>query len=102
MRPRFELIRCRVRNSQLSIFNSVIFLERMTTPSQSLSQITAGGFRWSLLPGLKSKLVSNDGLLLPSWLESGAARVVKQGPHRIVYRVELPGLCFYIKHNFVH
>src|SRR5205085_3864686 len=24
-----------------------------------------------------------------------------QGPHRVVYRVELAGLCFYLKHNRV-
>ncbi len=35
------------------------------------------------------------------WLEAGQARIVKKGPHRIVYKVELPGLRFYIKRNLV-
>ncbi|MBI1831538.1 MAG: phosphotransferase, partial [Planctomycetes bacterium] len=47
-------------------------------------------------------LLDDQGLRLPEWLQSGQARIVKQGPHRIVYRVELPGLCFYVKHNFIH
>src|SRR5438552_757988 len=68
----------------------------------SLSQLTVGGFRWSLLPNLRGQLLNDEGLRLPEWLQSGQARIVKQGPHRIVYRVELPGLCFYVKHNFIH
>jgi tRNA A-37 threonylcarbamoyl transferase component Bud32 len=74
----------------------------MTMPLQGLSNFSVAGFRWSLLPELRAKLLDDAGLRLPQWLESGAARVVKQGPHRIVYRVELPGLCFYVKHNFIH
>src|SRR5260370_17146769 len=74
----------------------------MKTHSQPLTQFSAGGFRWSLLPELQAQLLDAQGLRLREWLESGQARVVKQGPHRIVYRVELPGLCFYVKHNFIH
>src|SRR3977135_2997560 len=74
----------------------------MSTSPQPLTQLSVAGFRWSLLPELHAQLLNDQGLRLPEWLESGQARVVKQGPHRIVYRVELPGLCFYVKHNFVH
>ena len=74
----------------------------MTTSLPSLSQLSVGGFRWSLLPDLHAQLLNDQGLRLPEWLQSGQARVVKQGPHRVVYRVELPGLCFYVKHNYVH
>src|SRR4051812_24414335 len=74
----------------------------MTTSPTRLSHFSVGGFRWSLLPDLQANLLSEDGLRLSQWLDSGAARIVKQGPHRIVYRVELPGLCFYVKHNFIH
>src|SRR5262249_56594473 len=74
----------------------------MNEPSRSLSQLSVGGFRWSLLPDLHAQLLNEQGLRLPEWLGAGQARVVKQGPHRIVYRVELPGLCFYVKHNLVH
>jgi tRNA A-37 threonylcarbamoyl transferase component Bud32 len=68
----------------------------------TLTQHSAGGFRWSLLPELHDQLLNGQGLRMPEWLQSGQARVVKHGPHRIVYRVELPGLCFYVKHNFIH
>ena len=74
----------------------------MNVSSPQLTHATVAGFRWSLLPNLHARLLNEQGLRLPEWLESGQARVVKQGPHRIVYRVELPGLCFYVKHNFIH
>src|SRR5262249_33558704 len=35
------------------------------------------------------------------WLRDGQARLVKQGPHRVVYRVDLPGLSFYVKRNLI-
>jgi tRNA A-37 threonylcarbamoyl transferase component Bud32 len=63
---------------------------------------SVGKFRWSMLPELKDQLLDENGLRLEEWLATGQARVVKQGPHRVVYRVELPGLSFYVKHNFVH
>lgn len=70
--------------------------------NESLSHHSVAGFRWSLRSDLRARLLGEQGLRLPEWLESGQACVVKQGPHRIVYRVELPGLCFYVKHNYVH
>jgi tRNA A-37 threonylcarbamoyl transferase component Bud32 len=74
----------------------------MNASLQRLAQLSVGGFRWSLLPDLHAQLLNEQGLRMPEWLQTGQARVVKQGPHRIVYRVELPGLCFYVKHNLVH
>ena len=69
---------------------------------ESLTHHSVAGFRWSLTPDLQARLIDERGLRLPEWLQAGQARIVKHGPHRIVYRVELPGLCFYVKHNFVH
>ncbi len=68
-------------------------------PSSNL--VSAGGFRWKLAPDLQAPLLGDAGLRLAEWLRTGQAHIVKQGPHRIVYRVELPGLCFYLKHNRV-
>jgi serine/threonine protein kinase len=73
----------------------------MTMPSP-LNLVHAGGVRWSLVPDLQQPLLDDAGLRLTAWLRAGQAHVVKQGPHRIVYRVELPGLCFYLKHNRVN
>ena len=74
----------------------------MSVSPQLLTHATVAGFRWSLLPDLRARLLDDHGLRLAEWLQSGQAHVVKQGPHRVVYRVDLPGLCFYLKHNFVH
>jgi tRNA A-37 threonylcarbamoyl transferase component Bud32 len=53
-----------------------------------LSDRVSGGVAGLLGPG---------GPRLAEWLASGAARVVKQAPHRTVYRVVLPGLDFHLK-----
>ena len=68
-------------------------------PPQNL--VRAGGFRWTVSAGLETPLLGRSGLPLSDWLRAGQAHIVKQGPHRIVYRVDLPGLCFYLKHNRV-
>jgi tRNA A-37 threonylcarbamoyl transferase component Bud32 len=67
-----------------------------------LVQTTVGGVRWQLVPECRDLLFDADGLRLAEWLRSGAARVVKHGPHRTVYRVDLPGLSFYLKHCRVY
>lgn len=74
----------------------------MDNSPQPLTHCSIAGFRWSLLPDLETRLLDDRGLRLREWLEAGQASIVKQGPHRIVYRVELPGLSFYVKHNFIH
>jgi serine/threonine protein kinase len=64
-------------------------------------EVSVGGFRWWLAPNLKHILLGPTGLKLAEWLQAGQARVVKKGPHRIVYRVDLPELHFYVKRNLV-
>jgi tRNA A-37 threonylcarbamoyl transferase component Bud32 len=73
----------------------------MNISPSSLCETRAGGICWSLTPDLRQPLLDDAGLRLAEWLRTGQAHVVKQGPHRIVYRVELPGMCFYLKHNRV-
>jgi tRNA A-37 threonylcarbamoyl transferase component Bud32 len=53
---------------------------------------------WRLAPDCRAALFGVEGLRLEEWLESGAARVIKTGPHCTVYRVTLPGLDFHLKH----
>ncbi len=74
----------------------------MNDAMPNLTHHSVAGFRWSLVGELRTQLLDERGLRLPEWLQTGQAKIVKQGPHRVVYRVELPGLCFYVKHNFVH
>jgi Lipopolysaccharide kinase (Kdo/WaaP) family len=63
--------------------------------------VLAGGIQWWLPSEQTTRLLGPNGLRLEEWLRSGQARIVKQGHHRIVYRVELPGLIFYLKHNLL-
>jgi tRNA A-37 threonylcarbamoyl transferase component Bud32 len=63
-----------------------------------LVELRVGGLRWLVRPEYRQELFGPDGLRLEEWLRSGAAHVVKHGPHRTVYRVVLPGLRFYLKH----
>jgi tRNA A-37 threonylcarbamoyl transferase component Bud32 len=60
--------------------------------------VCAGGFRWQVAAEYADEIIGPMGLRLPEWQASGAARVIKHGPHRSVYRVVLPGLDFYVKH----
>jgi tRNA A-37 threonylcarbamoyl transferase component Bud32 len=68
-----------------------------------MSGQTSLGFHWEFAQpwcGCAAELLSpaSGGLKLDEWLASGQARVVKYFPHRTVYRVELPGYDFHIKH----
>ncbi|MBI3410686.1 MAG: phosphotransferase [Planctomycetes bacterium] len=63
--------------------------------------LKAGGFRWTVTPEFRDVLLAFDGLPLDDWLRSGHARIIKKGPHRIVYRVELPELTFFVKKNLI-
>lgn len=59
----------------------------------------AGDMRWQARDDLQlPALFAQGGLRLTEWLDAGLARVVKQGQHRTVYRVQLPGLDFHLKH----
>src|SRR5262249_22298174 len=58
--------------------------------------VTAGGIRWCVAPEYRDWLIGADGLPLATWLRDGKATAIKRGPHRQVYRVELPGLSFYV------
>jgi tRNA A-37 threonylcarbamoyl transferase component Bud32 len=63
----------------------------------------AGGLGWWLRPGWGDVLLAPDGggLKLDAWRAEGRLHVVKSGPHRVVYRVDLAGESLYIKHFLV-
>jgi tRNA A-37 threonylcarbamoyl transferase component Bud32 len=60
----------------------------------------AGAFRWRLDPDF-ARLLGPTGIRLQDWLRTGQATVVKQGPHRVVYRILLDGATYYLKHNLI-
>ncbi len=51
--------------------------------------------------GWRDSLLGPEGLRLEEWREAGWITTVKSGPHRIVYRAELPKGVIYIKHYLV-
>jgi tRNA A-37 threonylcarbamoyl transferase component Bud32 len=46
-------------------------------------------------------LLGKDGLRLEEWSEQGRVTTIKSGPHRVVYRVDLPQGAIYVKHFLV-
>lgn len=73
--------------------------ERLGALFPGLVRVDANDCRWFLPAGLHARLLDENGLRISEWLAAGQATIVKQGPHRVVYRVELDGLCFFVKHN---
>ncbi|MFQ5730617.1 MAG: lipopolysaccharide kinase InaA family protein, partial [Planctomycetaceae bacterium] len=49
-------------------------------------------------PRLEDDLLDGAGLPIQRWLDGGAASIVKHGPHRTVYRVNLSCGTFFVKH----
>lgn len=66
---------------------------------QQWIEINQAGIHWRLTPECQSELFDENGLRLPQWLKEDRAKIVKQGPHRTVYRLSLPNLKGYLKHN---
>ena len=64
----------------------------------ALTRLRFGDVCWRVRSDVAQLLFDASGLRLASWLHSGQARVVKQGPHRTVYHVQLDGRSIYIKH----
>src|SRR5262245_6864922 len=65
------------------------------------TETVVGGVSWWMAPEHQAQLLDSGALPLADWLRDGQARLVKQGPHRHVYRVELCGLSFYVKRNLI-
>jgi tRNA A-37 threonylcarbamoyl transferase component Bud32 len=49
----------------------------------------------------RETLLGPHGLRLEDWRQEGRLTTVKSGPHRVVYRADLPEGTIYIKHNLV-
>ncbi len=54
--------------------------------------------RWHLSPELAARLAALGGFDFARWRRAGCVETVKDGPHRAVYRLRLPGLDCHIKH----
>jgi len=61
----------------------------------------AGDVGWWVRGDWGETLVGPRGLRLDEWRRNGQLTVVKTGPHRIVYRAELPEGAIFVKHYLV-
>jgi tRNA A-37 threonylcarbamoyl transferase component Bud32 len=60
-----------------------------------------GEVGWWTRDGWGADLLGQEGLRLDEWREAGRVTTVKSGPHRIVYRVDLPRGPIFLKHFLV-
>jgi tRNA A-37 threonylcarbamoyl transferase component Bud32 len=65
------------------------------------SWAVTGDIGWWLRGPWHETLLGPEGLRLEEWRDEGRLTTVKSGPHRIVYRVDLPEGAVYIKHYLV-
>lgn len=75
------------------------FLRKLTAfrTAPELRTVSIGGRKWRLAPNAMFVFGPN-GPDLDRWIANGSAIIVKTGPHRTVYRVQLPGGAVYVKH----
>lgn len=60
-----------------------------------------GDVGWWVRSDWHDILLGEHGLRLDEWRAEGRLTIVKKGPHRVVYRVELPEGVVYVKHFLV-
>ena len=60
-----------------------------------------GDVGWWSRDGWGDVLLSAHGLRLDEWREEGNLAIIKSGPHRVVYRVDLAQGSIYVKHFLV-
>jgi tRNA A-37 threonylcarbamoyl transferase component Bud32 len=65
--------------------------------ASGVRSVRAAGRRWHLTPDA-AEVIGDAPPDLERWVAEGRAVVVKTGPHRTVYRVELDGGTVYVKH----
>jgi tRNA A-37 threonylcarbamoyl transferase component Bud32 len=63
--------------------------------------VQTGDVGWWLRGDWAGDLLSDAGLRLEEWRAEGCLSTVKSGPHRVVYRVDLPEGALFIKHYLV-
>ena len=60
-----------------------------------------GDVGWWVRSEWRDTLLADDSLRLNEWARDGVLNVVKKGPHRVVYRVDLAQGSVYVKHFLV-
>ncbi|APW63369.1 lipopolysaccharide kinase InaA family protein [Paludisphaera borealis] len=87
--------------------NSTLPTRRSQTASKRMFKppdwrfVQAGDVGWWVHEPWRDLLLDSIGLRLDQWRAEGRVTTVKSGPHRVVYRVQLPDFAVYIKHYLV-
>ena len=63
--------------------------------------VQTGPVGWWIRGPWEATLLGPEGLRLEEWRGEGRLTTIKSGPHRIVYRVDLPEGAIYVKHYLV-
>jgi len=82
---------------------SLTYQPEAMAANSDFKSLTVGSTRWIARCDWVEMLLDTaqqggDGLRLEEWVAAGEARVVKQGAHRTVYRVDSAESAFYVKH----
>ncbi len=75
-------------------------VQRMFQPPE-WQWVESGPVGWWLRGPWDTMLLGPEGLRLEAWREEGRLKTIKSGPHRVVYRVDLPEGVIYVKHYLV-
>lgn len=70
---------------------------RQDEQNDAAQPLAIGEFRWRVLADWQELLLGPQGLRLAEWLDRGHAKIVKHGPHRTVYRVDVAERAFFVK-----
>ena len=71
---------------------------RTATRGNSTTKARRGNVEWTVEPAWADIFLDENGLRLNAWIKNGQADIVKAGPHRTVYHLQLPQGGFYLKH----
>ncbi len=95
--PRERVARAELESAEWHRRDLDLELKRMFKPPDwAWSQKSDVG--WWHTAGWGSELLGEEGLELDRWRSEGRLSVIKEGPHRVVYKVNLPRGPIYIKH----
>jgi tRNA A-37 threonylcarbamoyl transferase component Bud32 len=96
---RSTLLRARMASRLREIQASDGIRRMFKPPEWEWSQ--KGDVGWWSRDGWGDVLLGNSGLRLDDWRATGNLAIIKSGPHRVVYRVDLPQGSIYVKHFLV-
>jgi tRNA A-37 threonylcarbamoyl transferase component Bud32 len=87
------------RHRRISQNRKAIYGDNLSHPATpEWQELNKGKTRWQVRSHLVDELFDARGLRIEEWLQAGKAEIIKTGPHRTVYHLNLPSGRFYLKH----